>query len=227
MPRDYKSRSRRNEPESEGPSAIVWLFVGILIGLIISGIFYIKGKHAASTLAPQKQMTSKHQTAKKPVVDEIPPQKQTPPASTQNLQTQFDFYNELSKKTATTDTQSVQSTQPTQTKKTTSTSTSTAPSKSTDSATRSNSSSSSSASSNTTPNYVIQIATLSKPDDADQLKAQLLLLGFDVNVTPVQKNGQTLQRVWLGPFTNKGDASATQKQLKQNQITSSLLKLTS
>jgi len=174
MPRDYKSRSRRNEPESKGPSAVVWLFVGILIGLIISGIFYIKGKHAGSTTAntPQKQVTTKHQTPKKPAVDEILPQKQTPPASTQNLQTQFDFYNELSKKTANTDTQPPQSIQ---SKQTASTSTSTASAKSTDSAT------------NSSANYVVQIATLSKPNDADQLKAQLLLLGFDVNVTPVQK----------------------------------------
>jgi cell division protein FtsN len=206
MPRDYKSRSRRNEPESEGPSAVVWLFVGILVGLIISGVFYIKGQHNAATAAPtEKQTTLKHKVVKTPVVDEALPQKQEQPASTQNLQTQFDFYNVLPNKTQATQTQT---TQPQKTVE------ASAPA------------SSSTPNSNSNSNYVVQIATLSKPNDADQLKAQLLLLGFDVNVTPVQKNGQTLQRVWLGPFTNKSDATATQKQLKQNQITSNLLKLT-
>ncbi|HEV2614504.1 MAG TPA: SPOR domain-containing protein [Gammaproteobacteria bacterium] len=202
MPRDYKSRSRRSEPESEGPSAIVWLFVGILIGLIISGIFYLKGQHSTAPVKPEKHVVeAKHPPVKKPV-DETQTQKQAP-ASSQNLQTQFDFYNVLSNKTQ--PKSAPAAAKPTQTTTTAPTTTAAASSS----------------------NYVVQIATMSKPSDADQLKAQLLLLGFDVNVTPVQKNGQTFQRVWLGPFTNKSDAVATQKQLTQNQITSSLLKTSS
>lgn len=207
MPRDYKSRSRRSEPESEGPSAIVWLFVGILIGLIISGIFYLKGKHS-TPVTPDKQVTEiKHKTVKKAAaaVDATPDQKQTPPTSTQNLQTQFDFYNVLPNKS---DAKS------TPDKPVASTSQKVVVTPATPAT----------PASSTSSNYAVQIATLSKPSDADQLKAQLVLLGFDVNITPVKKNGQTLERVWLGPFTNKSDAAATQKQLTQNQITSSLLK---
>jgi cell division protein FtsN len=221
MPRDYKSRSRRNEPESEGPSAIVWLFVGILIGLIISGIFYLKGQHHATPLTPERHAEVKKLAPAKKPEEKTSAQKQAQTAAeeskpnsqnTQNLQTQFDFYNVLPNKNQGKTTQP-QSSQPQTAQPQTA-----APAQKT------------AVASTTSPspvNYVVQIATLSKPSDADQLKAQLLLLGFDVNVTPAQKNGQTLQRVWLGPFTNKSDATATQKQLQQNQISSNLLKSTS
>ena len=204
MPRDYKSRSRRSrdEYESEGPSPLVWLFVGILIGLIISGIFYLRGQHS-TPVTINKPLPTKHIPKKAEEDKAIQPNQKQTPTNSQNLQTQFDFYNVLPNKSQNAPAPTV-SPAPAQT----STSAATAISKSSGS-------------------YAIQIATMSKPNDADQLKAQLLLLGFDVNVTPVKKNGQTLERVWIGPFTNKNDAVGTQKQLQQNQITSKLLKLAS
>lgn len=250
MPRDYKSRSRRDEPEHNGPSAIVWLSVGILIGLIISGVFYLRAQHkaaAGTNPVPEKHVIiPKHTASKKPATDDIQKQKQTP-ASTENLQTQFDFYNVLPQKTQASTVKPVPKAQPaviieqkeqkapdpiqpppaTQTKaitqdiipqkeilniKPAQASTPT-PIQKPEQKTAEKPS-----------NYIVQIAALSKTTDADQLKAQLVLLGFDVNITAIKKNGQTLQRIWLGPFSNKNDASATQQQLQQNQITSQLLK---
>lgn len=216
MPRDYKSRSRRSrdEYESEGPSPLVWLFVGILIGLIISGIFYLRGQHSTPVTITKPAPTAKH-TPKKVQEDKAiqPDQKQTP-TNSQNLQTQFDFYNVLPNKS-----QNAPAATASPTTTSSTTGASPAPAQTSTPAATSTTDSSG--------NYAVQIATMSKASDADQLKAQLLLLGFDVNVTPVKKNGQTLERVWIGPFTNKNDAVGTQKQLQQNQITSKLLKVTS
>jgi cell division protein FtsN len=216
MPRDYKSRSRRSrdEHESEGPSPLVWLFVGILIGLIISGIFYLRGQHSTPVTINKPAPTTKHIPKKVEEDKGIQPDQKQTPTNSQNLQTQFDFYNVLPNK-------SQNSPAPTVSPTTTSpTTVSPGPAQTSSSAATSTSKA-------TTGSYAVQIATMSKSSDADQLKAQLLLLGFDVNVTPVTKNGQTLERVWIGPFTNKNDAVGTQKQLQQNQITSKLLKLVS
>ncbi len=209
MPRDYKSRSRRDrdEYENDGPSPIVWLFVGILIGLIISGIFYLRGQHS-TPVTINKLAPVKHETKKEDVDKAVKPDQKQTPSNPQNLQTQFDFYNVLPNKSQEPETTSAAPAAPQSQPASATTASSTPATK-------------------TANGYAVQIATMSKASDADQLKAQLLLLGFDVNVTPAQKNGQTLQRVWIGPFTNKSDALGTQKQLQQNQITSKVLKITS
>lgn len=220
MPRDYKSRSRRDrdEDENHGPSPMVWLFVGILIGLIISGIFYLRGQHN-TPVTINHPLPAKHHKKKVDEDKPVKPEQKETPANAQNLQTQFDFYNVLPKQSNTASPSAVPPSSTTTSATTTvipksTTRTPSAPTPTTTSG-------------KTALGYAVQIATMSKSDDADQLKAQLLLLGFDVNVTPAQKNGRTLERVWIGPFTNKNDALSTQKQLQQNQITSQLLKLAS
>src|SRR5262245_26789311 len=93
MPRDYvKSRSPRRQ-ERSGPSGIVWLLMGVFIGLIIAGIFYLKNQNRAKPAIPASPQKTAALTA-------APPSQQAPKTSaqttsTQNLQTQFDFYNVL------------------------------------------------------------------------------------------------------------------------------------
>src|ERR1700722_11254184 len=104
MPRDYvKSRPRRHQ-KSSGPSGVIWLLMGVLIGLIIAGIFYVKNQnHPKQLVLPEfSQKTAEPPvpaTAATTTTSAASQQPQhtvkTPakPTSTQNLQTQFDFYN--------------------------------------------------------------------------------------------------------------------------------------
>lgn len=77
---------------------------------------------------------------------------------------------------------------------------------------------------NTTKQYILQIATLSKTEDTERLKAKLTLLGFDVQTAPVYRQGKTMTRLFLGPFDNIHEADAMHQQLQENMITSTRLK---
>jgi cell division protein FtsN len=187
----------------------LWLFLGILIGLIISGIFYVKNQKTRPS-KPTSSSTKKIRSAS----DAVQSQPQTSAVSTPNtpnqnsstqntgntqkLETQFDFYHALATPSKTTP-------PPLPSAPTPSKSTITAPAASTGS-------------------YIVQVAALSKVSDVDPLKAQLLLLGFDVHVTPLTQNNKVLQRVWIGPFSQKSKAASVQTQLKENQISSAILK---
>lgn len=72
--------------------------------------------------------------------------------------------------------------------------------------------------------YLVQVAAVSKAKEADRLKAQLLLVGFDVSVKSYTREDQSLgYRVFLGPYSSKEQALAMQQKLAQSHITSSVL----
>ena len=54
--------------------------------------------------------------------------------------------------------------------------------------------------------YRVQAASFRKVDDADQLRALLLLQNLPVEMSTSQVNGQRWHRVVVGPFTRKLDA---------------------
>jgi cell division protein FtsN len=80
---------------------------------------------------------------------------------------------------------------------------------------------------NTSSAYIIQLAAFLHYQQADQFKAQLALSGYEAKVVAFQKNGKTLQRVWIGPYPSLTAAAAVQRQLATNQIKSTLLKVNS
>ncbi|MCK4869760.1 MAG: SPOR domain-containing protein, partial [Gammaproteobacteria bacterium] len=72
--------------------------------------------------------------------------------------------------------------------------------------------------------YVLQIAVVKKFAEADRLKAELALLGFDAFVTKVKSRGGEINRVLVGPYFSKKAAVIDQRRLMQNQIKSILHK---
>jgi len=265
MPRDYvKSRSR--QPERSGPSGVVWLLLGIFIGLIIAGVFYAKNQkqHPQPITVPEPQSQQKSlavtTTAAQQTLSNTTPKtaNTAKKPSTQNLQAQFDFYNVLPSKQVigpsgdedTTETQNqnaasaaaansqaqqkqnnnpptaVSETAPEQPKTTPKPKqlppvVQAVPTPKPKTAVTTPLLPASPAKSST---YIVQVAALSDAGDADQLKAQLTLLGFNVNVTNIEKDGKTLHRVWLGTFHSKGEAESAHKQLQENMISSQVLK---
>ncbi|HYN78582.1 MAG TPA: SPOR domain-containing protein [Lamprocystis sp. (in: g-proteobacteria)] len=68
-----------------------------------------------------------------------------------------------------------------------------------------------------TATYVLQIGSFKTAKDADNMKAQLAMLGVSTRVKPVKlKNGETWHRVMTGPLNGKKTMEQTRAKLKKN-----------
>ena len=73
-------------------------------------------------------------------------------------------------------------------------------------------------------NYILQAGSFRNASDAEQLKAQLALLGSIANVQKVTVNGQTWHRVRIGPFKGAREANEMRRMLADNQIDTLVMK---
>jgi cell division protein FtsN len=73
-----------------------------------------------------------------------------------------------------------------------------------------------------TVEYLLQVASFRNAAEADSLKAELTLLGFDVTVSTVQQQNTTWHRVRLGPFTSRPQAEDVRKALRKHDFDSLL-----
>jgi len=78
---------------------------------------------------------------------------------------------------------------------------------------------------NVIPEYEIEIAIAKDFATADRLKAELLLLGFEVTAVPVKVAGKLNYRVTVGPYDTKEGAKADQVRLQQNKYHTTLKKI--
>ena len=72
--------------------------------------------------------------------------------------------------------------------------------------------------------YILQAGSFRNATDAEQMKAQLALLGSMATVQKVTVNGQTWHRVRLGPFPNAREADEARRMLSGNRIDTLVLK---
>lgn len=73
--------------------------------------------------------------------------------------------------------------------------------------------------------YMIQVGSFKKLADADGFRAKLAFLGIESKVQTVTiDNKDTWHRVQIGPIAGRDKADAVQKQLRQNDIDSLLLR---
>ena len=72
--------------------------------------------------------------------------------------------------------------------------------------------------------YILQVASVKEYTDADRLKAELTLLGFNVFIQKYQTGQVTWNRVNIGPYASLQQAATDQNRLRQNNINSILLK---
>ena len=75
---------------------------------------------------------------------------------------------------------------------------------------------------NSTEQYYLQVATVQDSNDADHLKAELALLGFDIYVNQIRENNNTYYKINVGPYFSLKAARANQKRLSENNIKSEL-----
>ncbi|MEE9254347.1 MAG: SPOR domain-containing protein [Pseudomonadales bacterium] len=68
------------------------------------------------------------------------------------------------------------------------------------------------------PIYLLQAASFRRSEDADRLRASLLLLGFDVETHSVTLDGNVWHRVMVGPFASRSDRRHAQSRLRTEDI---------
>lgn len=73
--------------------------------------------------------------------------------------------------------------------------------------------------------YVLQVGSFKRAEDADRLRAQLILLNLDARVETVKvRNAEIWHRVLVGPFPNQASVTRARVTLANNEIESLLLK---
>ena len=72
--------------------------------------------------------------------------------------------------------------------------------------------------------YILQAGSFRNATDAEQMKAQLALLGSMATVQKVTVNGQTWHRVRLGPFKGAREADEMRRMLTDNRIDTLVMK---
>ncbi|MEO7400923.1 MAG: SPOR domain-containing protein, partial [Polaromonas sp.] len=73
--------------------------------------------------------------------------------------------------------------------------------------------------------YFIQAGAFRTPEDAEQQRARLLLLGMQAKVSEREQAGRTVYRVRIGPFDKKDDADRTKERLDNNSIETALVRV--
>jgi len=73
--------------------------------------------------------------------------------------------------------------------------------------------------------YYVQVGAYSRPEDAEQQRARLALLGLTARVSEREQAGRTVYRVRLGPFERKAEADTAQARLLGDQIESALVRV--
>ncbi|MES2414173.1 MAG: SPOR domain-containing protein [Pseudomonadota bacterium] len=73
--------------------------------------------------------------------------------------------------------------------------------------------------------YFIQAGAFRTPEDAEQQRAKLSLMGFQAKVTEREQSGRTVYRVRLGPFDKKDEADKTKEKLDGNAIETALVRV--
>lgn len=75
-------------------------------------------------------------------------------------------------------------------------------------------------------NYLLQAGSFRSFEEADRLKANLVLLGLEASIQTVTVNNKdTWHRVHIGPYKNLADVDAVRARLKESKIETMVLKV--
>lgn len=73
--------------------------------------------------------------------------------------------------------------------------------------------------------YFVQAGAYAKPEDAEQQRARLAMMGFAAKVTEREQNGRTMYRVRLGPYPVKDEADNAQNRLQGSGVDAALVRV--
>ena len=178
----------------------------LLTGLFVGGLFYLKQHSGPAPKTEDTTIAKTKETPKKSAAAAHQQHNNASNSSSTTTQQNFDFYTILPKNQMA----------PQQTNSNNATSTQTS---------SKNKANLSTTGLPTKAAYILQIGEFKGYASADELKAQVVLQGYEVNITSTNKNGAPLYYVWLGPYQTREQALQQQKNLLSNQIKSVLAPL--
>ncbi len=73
--------------------------------------------------------------------------------------------------------------------------------------------------------YYVQVGSFNDSNLANDMKARLTLMGFDVKIKSQQDNGKIINKVILGPYRSQDKAESIIKALDDNDIQGTLVKI--
>lgn len=73
--------------------------------------------------------------------------------------------------------------------------------------------------------YFVQVGAFSKPEDAEQQRAKLAMLGYTAKVSEREQSGRMMYRVRLGPFQLRDEAETAQSKLQSGGETAALVRV--
>jgi len=73
--------------------------------------------------------------------------------------------------------------------------------------------------------YFVQVGAFGKPEDAEQQRAKLAMLGFSAKVTEREQAGRLMYRVRLGPYPGRDEAEGAQARLQSGGETAALVRV--
>ncbi len=73
--------------------------------------------------------------------------------------------------------------------------------------------------------YFVQVGAYGRPEDAEQQRARLAMLGHEAKVTEREQAGRTMYRVRIGPFDRKDAADATKDKLAGAGLEAALVRV--
>jgi cell division protein FtsN len=74
-------------------------------------------------------------------------------------------------------------------------------------------------------NYFVQAGAFRTPEDAEQQRAKLVLMGLQPRVSEREQSGRMVYRVRLGPFDKKDDADKAKAKLDSSGIEAALVRV--
>ena len=74
-------------------------------------------------------------------------------------------------------------------------------------------------------NYFVQVGAFLTPEDAEQQRAKISLMGLEARVTEREQSGRTVFRVRLGPFDRKDDAEKAKERLDGSGVETALVRV--
>lgn len=198
MARDYKNAGRgREAPRTPGG---VWFLAGLAIGLAVALLVYLGGYSVTELrgAAPTASETRPAQTDTRAVAkpSETQPQPGVPPKP------RFDFYTILPEMEVA------------------------VPEPETAAKPAPDTSAGGQQQPDTGGGYILQAGSFRSLDEADKLKASLVLLGVDASIQTVTVNNKdTWHRVQIGPYNDLAEVNQVRARLKQNNIEVVLLRV--
>jgi cell division protein FtsN len=74
-------------------------------------------------------------------------------------------------------------------------------------------------------NYLVQAGAFRTPEDAEQQRAKLALIGLVARVSEREQSGRVVYRVRLGPFDKKDEADKTKARLDSSGVEAALVRV--